>query len=408
MFRAILILTAAILFLASLLVDSRPAVAPSPPPGARDVRAARTLAMKAFWVASQDGATAIVASEAELAGAAALVSHGAAPISGRASIAGGAVSLDGSLRLAERSWLNGALIARADDPAAAPDLWLRLGRVTLPPALARPALNLLLKIVWKEDGPAPRLSDLVETMSVTQRHVVATLSIPPGLGRSLRALSSGGSPVSAAAARKSWSDLSTFDLLFEEDVPLEQLYARAFALPMSAEAASGVLAGIAAAAVSPRFLRLADPETLRIPRDRPAAIPTSLAGRDDLAKHFAVSAAIAASDPDLGRALGEWKELDDSLPGGSGFSFVDLAADRAGTRLGAALADPARTGDVQRRLRSARAGDLFPAAALGMSEGLDERTFQRRFGRLDSAQYRAAVTRIDAALDAMPLYQDMR
>ncbi len=58
-----------------------------------------------------------------------------------------------------------------------------------------------------------------------------------------------------------------------------------------------------------------------------------LAGRSDLRKHFIVSAALQLlSDSGLGNAVGEFKELLDSIRGGSGFSFVDLAADRAGVR----------------------------------------------------------------------------
>ena len=54
-----------------------------------------------------------------------------------------------------------------------------------------------------------------------------------------------------------------------------------------------------------------------------------LAGRQDLAKHFAISAAISAhSGAPLADAIGLYKELEDAR-GGSGFSFDDLAAEPA-------------------------------------------------------------------------------
>ena len=57
-------------------------------------------------------------------------------------------------------------------------------------------------------------------------------------------------------------------------------------------------------------------------------------GRDDFAKHFMVSATIAAyADTALSDAIGLYKEIEDSRIG-SGFSFNDIAADRAGTQFG--------------------------------------------------------------------------
>ncbi|MGV2436495.1 MAG UNVERIFIED_CONTAM: hypothetical protein LVT10_17695 [Anaerolineae bacterium] len=54
--------------------------------------------------------------------------------------------------------------------------------------------------------------------------------------------------------------------------------------------------------------------------------------RTDLAKHFMGAAALSVSTNRLfANALGEVKELRDAQTGGSGFSFVDLAADKAGS-----------------------------------------------------------------------------
>ena len=54
-------------------------------------------------------------------------------------------------------------------------------------------------------------------------------------------------------------------------------------------------------------------------------------GRHDLPRHFWVSAGLAViSDSEASMAVGIAKEMMDSA-GGSGFSFIDLTADRAGT-----------------------------------------------------------------------------
>ena len=58
-----------------------------------------------------------------------------------------------------------------------------------------------------------------------------------------------------------------------------------------------------------------------------------LAGRRDLLQQFIVSAGLRVlAENGVPMAIGEFKELLDSRSGGSGFSFVDLAADRAGLR----------------------------------------------------------------------------
>ncbi|MEO1881586.1 MAG: hypothetical protein ABGX37_07735, partial [Methylococcales bacterium] len=62
--------------------------------------------------------------------------------------------------------------------------------------------------------------------------------------------------------------------------------------------------------------------------------PASLYKRTDMAKHFIASAVLAATGArTLALILGEEKELHDAKQG-SGFSFIDLAGDRAGLRFG--------------------------------------------------------------------------
>ena len=76
------------------------------------------------------------------------------------------------------------------------------------------------------------------------------------------------------------------------------------------------------------------------PRARPMRV--MLAARADFPLHFLVSATLAAEGTTpLTKAIGIYKEVADSR-GGSGFSFNDMAANRAGTRFGErAVKDPA-------------------------------------------------------------------
>ena len=128
-----------------------------------------------------------------------------------------------------------------------------------------------------------------------------------------------------------------------------------------------------------------------------------LHGRQDSAQHFVVSAALAAW-------AGEWaadvigldKEMRDARSG-SGFSFADLAADRAGSRFGELVAadSPRLRAVLQRPLSD---GDLAPSLA-GLPEGLSVAEFERCFAVPESADYRQLITEIERRLDEMPLYR---
>jgi hypothetical protein len=126
----------------------------------------------------------------------------------------------------------------------------------------------------------------------------------------------------------------------------------------------------------------------------------TLAGREDLAKHFLVSAIVAAeADNALADAVGLTKEIDDSR-GGSGFSFVDLAADKAGTRFGLAAANS--PDDVHRAIaRGMGESEIMPGTA-GLPESLTEAQFAARFGGVGQPAYTAMVTVIDARIAALP------
>jgi hypothetical protein len=134
---------------------------------------------------------------------------------------------------------------------------------------------------------------------------------------------------------------------------------------------------------------------------RPRWLQITLNARYDSPQHFMVSAVLATegSSP-LANAIGLYKELADAR-GGSGFSFNDMAANRAGTRFGQlALDDPAR-------LQSALAAgvnerDFMPDVA-DLPEALQEVDFVRRFGAVGSPAYRQIVAEIEARIGSTPL-----
>lgn len=139
---------------------------------------------------------------------------------------------------------------------------------------------------------------------------------------------------------------------------------------------------------------------------RPAARRVTLAGRGDTAQHFTISAALAATaGSPLSDAVGLYKELEDSR-GGSGFSFNDLAADRAGTRFGElATAGAAGAAKAQRLVTvGLREADFMPHVR-DLPEFLQQADFKRRYGAVGSPAYLNMTRDIERRVAALPLYR---
>ncbi|MBX9791995.1 MAG: tryptophan-rich sensory protein [Pirellulales bacterium] len=127
----------------------------------------------------------------------------------------------------------------------------------------------------------------------------------------------------------------------------------------------------------------------------------TLRGRPDWAWHFCLSAAITATSSEAAsNQLGLMKERMDMRSGGSGFSFADLLADRAGTRLAvAATRDEAAARSIQERLaRGFTLDDIFPAAA-DLPEGLSEADLKSRYGGIGGPGYKELLVEIERRLD---------
>jgi hypothetical protein len=128
-----------------------------------------------------------------------------------------------------------------------------------------------------------------------------------------------------------------------------------------------------------------------------------LSQRRDLAQHFLVSAAVSvASNSAFADVIGVFKEVQDSQ-GGSGFSFADLAADRAGIRFAeAAIADPR---GWQQRAIAVNSEQAFMPAVDALPEGMQEPAFVARFESRDSEAYAQVSDEIDARLARCAMYQ---
>jgi hypothetical protein len=190
-------------------------------------------------------------------------------------------------------------------------------------------------------------------------------------------------------------------------VPLVQVMAPLFAHSQgnggdAAEQNRAALTALAAhlSGISlPRLLEGSSQSISHAPR-----VLLSLHGRRDFAEHFVISAALSVNGGSrLANAIGLIKEEEDANKG-SGFSFTDLAANRAGVRLGERATGEAAA-QVQQRLASARSdADLLPDFR-DLPEFMPQAEFERRFGPIGSARYQRVIARIDDRLAAHPLAQ---
>jgi len=136
---------------------------------------------------------------------------------------------------------------------------------------------------------------------------------------------------------------------------------------------------------------------------QPRQLQVTLQGRDDFTQHFLVSAALVTEGTTpLANAIGLYKEMADSR-GGSGFSFNDMAANRAGTLFGElALRDPAR---LQALLAGGVGEDSLVPDMTDLPEFLTAAEFASLYGGVGGVEYTRLQADIERRLGALPLYR---
>lgn len=131
----------------------------------------------------------------------------------------------------------------------------------------------------------------------------------------------------------------------------------------------------------------------------------TLRGRNDLSKHFWVSAGLVAmSNETNAKGVGIAKEVMDSRPGGSGFSFADLAADLAGIRFALlATTKIEQAEELRERVLHTRQSDDFCPNIEGLPEGLTAEQFQNELGGLGGKKTRDLFRQIDDRIRECPV-----
>jgi len=132
-----------------------------------------------------------------------------------------------------------------------------------------------------------------------------------------------------------------------------------------------------------------------------------LSGRHDWVQHFVTTAAIqVAAGSDISNFIGEAKEIVDA-DGPSGFSFTDIAADRAGVRFASfATRSTADARKLQDKFSDgASESDFFPRVT-DLREGLSAAQFKAAYTDVGSTAYDRELSKIDDRIHHLPIWSD--
>lgn len=404
--KVVLWLAALLLIAGLLFTDSEPLVKPAAPPSAEQVGAARA-AVRQFRLGQVRAGNAVVRFDnMELGAVGALASNGFRPHRLRAEARGGMVEVVGSYDLPLGRWLNATVVTRGGGNGF-PPIRLTVGSVAFPQVVSRWIVQAARSAAVVRGAKLPPLDRLVRKVSVKQGVVTAAISLPPGSGL-VSQLGGESTRASAEDVLRGYCHL-TKQQRAEPSGEFATQVRRAFAFEKDPTAASNRAAFLALAmlTVDSRVGELAGLDRKAMAGCQVPPITTTLNGRADIPKHWALSAALAvATGTQFSQAMGEWKELADSISrqsqfavgDPSGFSFIDLVADRSGfLTAGLAVTDESAA-VLAARLAAVDQRDLVPPSLMRLEEGMTDAEFVRKYGDIRDSRYLAAVARIDAEL----------
>jgi hypothetical protein len=396
--KLLLCLSVLLVLLTLLTVSSSPSAPQIPPPTTLEVGAAKDVYARIKQARMTAGGQIVTANWQELQSVIELGGRAAGFEHAQLQHVGGQALISASLPLGLGLWLNGRLSAEADERHRL-RLHGRIGELPIPAFIVHGGIALARQVLRLRGAEFPPLDSIVSDFRHDETGLSARIDMP-NKSRVMSALSGlrseGIDPalVEAHYCRLMQQQAQQPSKEFVEHVR------RAFtASDGSVIANRSAFVALALLAAGMDVGALSDGSGAMFSRCGKPPGGLLLLGRDDLPKHWAVSAALtSAFSNQASLSVGTWKEISDSGVGGSGFSLVDLAADRSGAFSAERASDTNRAREVRQWLARAMESDLLPVGALALAEGMSEAEFQSRFTSTESATFAATVARIDQTL----------
>ncbi len=318
-------------------------------------------------------------------------------------------------------WLNvtaSTLVSIENGRLSVAEPRLRVGHLTVPPLLLD-AITPFLAAGLQGDRDLRRVLPAVASLSLEPREATLTYGraeMPRGLIARLVWGEEAGEVMQEAVYAQLDRLLEVLPAAPVGDARFGRALETAFALARERSAQGSAVkenrAALLALGVVLGHPRLAPAVSEKLDEERSGQVErvrggTTLRGRDDWPRHFTVSSALvvlsAVAPSDAAGLLKEALDAD----GGSGFSFADLLADRAGTTFAeVATRDEASAAAMQARLAGGfRLDDFFPSAD-GLPEGIPDAELQSRYGGVGGPLYRRQADEIERRVSACAAYRD--
>lgn len=332
--------------------------------------------------------------------------------SGRAKLLDGAVEVEASAE-SPWPWLTPYVDVTArvtGTPDAPRVLSARLGSLPVPAAIVQPRAEKLYALLRDMRPWIDAVIDAVDDVAIRDGEVTVayrwTPELEDELKRTGRQLVLGELRASRLLEYHDAVTALTEEFGRREKLPFVRLVETLFGVAEAhVDAGADPALEVRAASLVGTFYLLRRPLGRLIGEEleRPPKRTVILWGRADLPKHFLVSVVLTLwGDRAFADALGLSKEITDSTDeGGSGFSFADLAADRAGTQLAhLAMASPEAAEALVRRLAAPTTDEELLPDPTRLPEGMTNEEFLEVYSHVDSPEYAAMVAAIDARLEA--------
>lgn len=392
-----------------IVTDASPTAVARSAPSAEQVAAGRDAVYQLRASQQSDrGVSQIRFGTAQLDGLSALATHGFRPDRLDMYAREGVLYLTASHSLRFGRWLNVQLVAPKPSHGF-PQTYVRIGSLSFSPTVSRMLFELGRRILRFRGVDLAPLDNLVRSFSVEKNAVFATVDLPARSGL-LDQIAGDADRVDPALVAKIYCQLADAQGVHPE-ADLAVQVRRAFPATRIANADAGLnraaFVALAMLVVDKKVGQLAKLDDATVAKCPANSVAITLHNRADLAQHFALSAALSArTGAQLAEAMGEWKELADSLAkqsefqigDPSGFSFVDLASDRSGFRVAQAATSVAGAKNLAQRLSVVTETQILPSTLLGYADGLSGADFTKTYGGINDQRYLKTVARIDGIL----------